>query len=84
MQVIPPKGTTMKCSRPISPRVELIDASVASLLRTKSASERVMIAVGLQRTAKSMVETAVQQRHPEWTDLQIRDEVCRRMLRGHR
>jgi hypothetical protein len=84
LHVKSPKGTTMERNRPKNPQVELIEAPITSLLRTKSASERVMIAVGLHRTAKSMVETAVQQRHPEWTDLQIRDEVCRRMLRGHR
>ena len=66
--------------RPLN--VELMDDTMADVLRAKSPAERLAIANGMWRSARRMIESLLYAEHPEWTDDEIRREVARRMSHG--
>ncbi|HEX9901933.1 MAG TPA: hypothetical protein VGB72_03635 [Acidobacteriota bacterium] len=53
-----------------------------SIYRSKSPSEKLAIAFGLWRLAREVIANSLCSLHPDWTDLQIKSEVARRMLHG--
>jgi len=64
------------------PVVEVIDETMAQVLRRKSGAERLRIAMGMFRTARTMITQAVRQQHPDWSETRVRDEVNRRLSHG--
>ncbi len=63
-------------------RFEAVSDEMAAVLRTKTPSERLAIAHGMWRFARSMILGAVKKEHPDWTDHRIEREVARRLSHG--
>ena len=63
-------------------RIELPDKAMSDLLRTKTPAQRVAMILDANRTMRLLIEGPLRERHPEWTDEQVRREVARRMLDG--
>lgn len=61
---------------------EMIDDTMADVLRSKSEAERLRIAGRLWRSARVIVRGAVRNRNPEWTEEEVNREVARRMSHG--
>ena len=61
-------------------RIELMDDAMAEVMRRKTPAERVAIILDANRTMRLLIEGPLRQRHPEYTDEQIRREIARRML----
>ena len=66
--------------RPLN--VELMDDTMADVLRAKSPAERLAIANGMWRSARRMIEAILHAERPDWSDDRIRREVARRMSHG--
>jgi hypothetical protein len=62
--------------------VEMVDDTMADVLRAKSPAERLAIANGMWRHAHRMIASILRAEHPDWTDDEIRREVARRMSHG--
>ena len=68
---------------PLDPRsVEIVDAEVARILRTKTGAERLRIAFGLYAPARRMLTSMLTADHPDWSKEQVREEVGRRLSHG--
>ena len=61
---------------------ECLDDRVADVLRAKTPRERLAIADGMWRSARSMIECMVRQAHPDWTPAQVSRETARRLSHG--
>lgn len=73
-------------SRPfrLDPRsVEIVDADVARILRTKTGAERLRIAFGMYESARRMLTNMLSADHPDWSEDQVREEVGRRLSHGY-
>lgn len=68
--------------RPRTPTVEVVDDEMAAILRTKTGAQRLAIAAGMFRSARTLVEQAVRHDHPGWSDDAVRREVSRRLSHG--
>jgi hypothetical protein len=62
--------------------VEIIDPASAAVLRQKTAAERLQIAWGMWRSARSMLVNLLKSEHPEWSDHAVNREVARRLSHG--
>jgi hypothetical protein len=60
----------------------MVDDAVAEVLRRKTATERIAIALDANRTARMLIECALRRQHPEWAQQQINAELARRMSGG--
>lgn len=65
-----------------SSRIEVIDDAMCDVLKKKSSLERLEIAFGLWRSAKTQLFNYLQSMHPEWDEEKIRREIVRRMSHG--
>lgn len=63
-------------------RIEVIDDVMCDVLKKKTSLERLMIAFGLWRSAKTQLFNYLQSQHPEWDEEKIRQEVVRRISHG--
>lgn len=63
-------------------RIEVIDDVMCDILKKKTSLERLMIAFGLWRSAKTQLFNYLQSLHPEWDDDKIRQELVRRISHG--
>jgi hypothetical protein len=68
--------------RKVPDNFEVMDDAMVAVYRGKSVAEKLAIAHGMWRYARSRIEAAVRWQHPEWDDLAVRREVSRRLLRG--
>jgi Rv0078B-related antitoxin len=64
------------------PTIEVVDDTVADVLRNKSVAERLAIVDGLRRLAREVIRANVAREHPEWSEAQFRRQVARRMWHG--
>lgn len=62
--------------------IEIVDRAMADILRGKTEAERLGIAWGMWRSARSMLENLLRAEHPDWTAAAVRAEVARRMSHG--
>ena len=60
----------------------MIDAASAAIVREKTEAERLQIAWGMWRSARSMLLNLMKTEHPEWTSAEVNREVARRMSHG--
>lgn len=68
----------------LDPRsVEIVDAEVARILRTKTGAERLQIAFGMYDSVWSMLTSMLTTDHPDWSEEQVREEVARRISHGY-
>ena len=63
-------------------RYEIVDDTMAEILRRKTPAQRLEMAHSMWRLARDLIRANVAQNHPEWTAQQVQTETARRMLRG--
>lgn len=63
-------------------KFEMIDRTMAEILRHKTEVERLRIAGRIWKSARVIVRGAIRTEHPEWTDQQVNHEIARRMSHG--
>jgi hypothetical protein len=63
-------------------QIEVVDESMAAILRQKTTAERIAIACDANKTARALLAAQVRRLHPGWTDEEVQREVARRMCRG--
>ena len=63
-------------------RIEVVDQSMAEVLRQKTADQRIAIGFGLWRSVRKSLQLQLAARHPEWDQRQVEREVARRMSHG--
>lgn len=69
--------------RPVDPRkIEVIDDATAAMLRSKTVAEKLAMLDQMWVFARELVTAGVKDQHPEWSELQVRREVARRMSHG--
>lgn len=73
---------TREVPRSLPRTVEVVDRAMAAILRDKTEAERLAIACGMWRSARSMLANLLRTERPDWTDEQIDREVARRFARG--
>ena len=61
---------------------EPLDPGMVEILRRKTGAERYAIASGMFAMARDIVTASVRNRHPNWTDEQVRREVAHRLSHG--
>jgi hypothetical protein len=52
-------------------RYEVMDDKIAEIMRAKSPDERLNIAHGMWRCARSLVYDGIRHQHPEWDEQRI-------------
>lgn len=67
--------------RPI-PSFEMIDDEMAAVLRRKTGAERLEIAFGMIRSARTMLENHFRTQHPDWDQKRIQQEASKRIASG--
>lgn len=63
-------------------RLDIIDNAMASVLREKTEAERLAIAHGMWRSARTMLWNILRSEHPDWSDAQVQRETARRLSHG--
>jgi hypothetical protein len=67
----------------IDPRnIEVIDVELAKVLRAKTPWERVEMIAAANRTARLIAAGGVRCQHPDWDELEVQNEVIRRVCGG--
>ena len=62
--------------------LEVVDETMAQVLRDKTEAERLAIANGLWVFARDLLRSVLRQEHPDWTDEQLQREAARRLSHG--
>lgn len=60
----------------------VVSPEMARVLRQKTPAERLQIAFGMIDSARAMLRSVLQQKHPDWSDQEIQREVARRISHG--
>jgi hypothetical protein len=60
--------------------VEAVDALVVEALRKKSPAERVAMIVNAHETARHLARAGIRFYHSDWNEVQVSEELARRML----
>ncbi|MBI4602643.1 MAG: hypothetical protein HY721_11850 [Planctomycetes bacterium] len=68
--------------RPLPQNIEAIDDEVAAVLRAKTPAERLRIASGMWRFARTMILSVLRQEHPDWDEPRLQREAARRLSHG--
>ncbi|HAK96290.1 MAG TPA: hypothetical protein DCM87_15185 [Planctomycetes bacterium] len=63
-------------------RIEVVDDSVAEILRRKTPAERIAMIGDANRTMRSVIAAHIRSLHPEWDAQAVLAEVARRMSDG--
>jgi hypothetical protein len=63
-------------------QIEVVDDAVAEILRRKTPSERVGMALEANRLVRLRIKGHLQTLHPDWDADRIQAEIARRMLLG--
>ena len=75
----------MKDPRPLTPRrIEVVDDTVARILRSMTGAQRLAIAFGMNRSMRRFLTGTIQSEHPEWTPERVEQELARRTSGGTR
>jgi len=61
------------------PVVEVMDDTMADILRQKTEVERLRIAGGMWKSARVILRGAIQTEHPDWNTGQVDREIARRI-----
>ncbi len=62
--------------------VEIVDDSLAAVLRAKSPAEKIQMIGAANRTARILAAAGIRFLHPDWTEDQVHDELVRRVYGG--
>ena len=63
-------------------RIEVLDETMAEILRRKTPAERLAIGFGLWRSAQKILRGQLASLHPEWDARRLEREVARRLSHG--
>ena len=63
-------------------RIESVDESMAEIYRKKSPAERLRIAFGLWRSARTLLLNLLRDANPDWDEKHLQREVARRISHG--
>jgi len=62
--------------------VEMMDPQMVEILRNKNPAERLAIACGMWESARMIIDGAVRQQHPDWSQDGVNREIARRISPG--
>jgi hypothetical protein len=65
-------------------QIEVVDESMAEVLRHKTPCERVAMALSASHTLRLLLEGRIRTRHPEWDDEHVAREITQRIIGGAR
>ena len=65
-----------------SGQIEVVDDAMAEVLRRKTPAERIGIGFSLRASARRMLTAHLRSTHPEWSELEVREQVIRRLSLG--
>ncbi|MFH1829989.1 MAG: hypothetical protein ABH871_04350 [Pseudomonadota bacterium] len=63
-------------------QIEVVDDAMAMILKAKTPLERLNIANGILRSARTLMAASLRVQHPEWDNDEIVREVSKRFLNG--
>lgn len=63
-------------------QIEVVDDTMAEVLRHKTPAERIRIGFNLWMSARDMLMTHLKKTHPEWDTKRLAREVARRLTHG--
>ena len=63
-------------------QIEVMDDTLAEVLRRKTPAERIKIGFGLWTSARDMLLAYLKKTHPEWSIEMVEKEVARRLSHG--
>ena len=63
-------------------QIEMVDDTMAEILRHKTPAERIGIGFSLWTSARNMLMTHLKKTHPEWNNDRVEKEVARRLSHG--
>lgn len=63
-------------------RIESVDETMAEIYRKKTPAQRLQIAFGLWRSARTLMFHLLRSSHPEWDEKRLQREVARRISHG--
>jgi hypothetical protein len=63
-------------------QIEVVDDTVAEILRRKTPVERTQMALDANRLGRLVIAGHLRTIHPDWDDDHIQAEIARRMLLG--
>lgn len=63
-------------------QIEVVDDTMAEILRRKTPAERIQIGCTLWVSVRGMLMTHLRKTHPEWNPEKIEEEVARRLSHG--
>lgn len=64
------------------PTIEIVEPSMAAILRGKTPAERLAVAWGMWRSARAMLANLLRAEHPDWPEADINREIARRLAHG--
>ena len=64
------------------PCFETIDPQMAEVLRAKTGAQRLQIVDALYRSARSLIESNIRTRYPDWNDATVLKMIARRIAGG--
>jgi hypothetical protein len=62
--------------------IEIVDPATAEILRHKTEAERLAIAWGMWKSARSMLANLLRAEHHDWSAIEINREIARRFAHG--
>jgi hypothetical protein len=63
-------------------QIEVVDDTMAEVLRRKTPAERIALGFGLWTSAERMLMAHLKSTHPDWNESQIQSETARRLSHG--
>jgi hypothetical protein len=76
------KGEDVVALRLDPGQIEVVDDTMAEILRHKTPAERIRIGFSLWTSARDMLMTHLKKTHPDWDKGRIEKEVARRLSHG--
>jgi hypothetical protein len=63
-------------------QIEVVDDTMAEILRRKTPAERIRIGFTMWASARDMLMIHLKKTHPDWNDERVAKEVARRLSHG--
>lgn len=63
-------------------QIEVVDDTMAEVLKRKTPAERLGIGFAMWTSANRMLTSHLKNLHPDWDDEKVREEVARRLSHG--
>jgi len=63
-------------------QIEMVDDTIAEILRRKTPAERIRIGFAMWTSVRNMLMAHLKKTHPEWNNDRVEKEVARRLSHG--